>query len=165
MSKSMLLRTFITGILLSAGAFAQLNRFPSPNYFRETFQKTESKVELRDPVRLKDYVHDGKLELSLKDYLNLVVSNNTNIQIQMLSIETPKNAIQRAFNIWDPTLVASFASTRTVTPATSALEGATTVSSLSQPFSAAYNQTLDTGTQYSVGFTASKSATNSGFNN
>src|SRR6185436_4856705 len=120
----MLLRTLIISIFLTGGAFAQLSRFPSPNYFRETFQKTQSKVELRDPVRLKDFVHDGKLELSLKDYLNLVVSNNTNIQIQMLSIETPKNAIQRAFNPWDPTLIASFSSTRTITPSTTALEGA-----------------------------------------
>src|SRR6185436_10781048 len=68
-------------------------------------------------------------------------------------------------NPWDPTVIASFSSTRTVTPSTSALEGASTVSSLSQPFSASYNQLLDTGTQYTVNFAASKSATNSGFNN
>ncbi len=37
----MLLRTFITGILLAAGAFAQMSSFPKPSYFRETFSKTQ----------------------------------------------------------------------------------------------------------------------------
>ena len=54
-------------------------------------------------MRLKDFVVGDKLELSLKNYLALVMSNNTDIQIQMLSsLEMPKNAIQRAFGTWDP---------------------------------------------------------------
>ena len=99
----MLLRTLTTGILLAAGAFAQMSSFPKPSYFRETFNKTQPRVELKDPVRLKDFVVSGKLELSLKNYLALVMSNNTDIQIQMLGLEMPKNAIQRAFGAWDPT--------------------------------------------------------------
>ena len=118
----MLLRTLTTGILLAAGAFAQLSSFPKPSYFRETFSKTQPKIELKDPVRLKDFVASGKLELSLKNYLALVMSNNTDIQIQMLSLEMPKNAIQRAFGVWDPRAVASFTTTRATTPPTSALE-------------------------------------------
>src|SRR5450755_1802757 len=99
----MLFRTFITGILLTAGAFAQMASFPKPNYFRETFQKTQTKVQLRDPVKLKDFVVDGKLELSLKHFLELVMANNTDVQIQLLSLEVPKNAIQMALGVWDPT--------------------------------------------------------------
>src|ERR1051325_4931789 len=98
----MLFRTLITGAFLTAGAFAQMKSFPKPDYFRETFQSTVPKVELKDPVRLRDYVQSGKLELSLKDYLQLVMANNTNIQIQTLSLETPKKAIQRAVAPWDP---------------------------------------------------------------
>ena len=53
----MLLRTLIAGHhLLAAGAFAQLSSFPKPTYFRETFSKSQTKVELKDPVRLKDFV-------------------------------------------------------------------------------------------------------------
>ena len=69
---------------MTAGAFAQMSSFPKPSYFRETFQKTQTKVELKDPVKLKDFVVADKLELSLKHYLALVMSNNTDIQIQML---------------------------------------------------------------------------------
>lgn len=160
----MVLRTILSGLLITAGAFAQTNSFPKPDYFRETFQKTRTTVELKDPVRLKDYVHDGKLELSLKDYLNLVMANNTNIQIQILSVETPKNAIQRAFSPWDPNVQASFSSQRSRNLSGSVLEGAATVSQLTQPFSATYNQRLDTGTQYSVGYQANRNVSNASVN-
>src|SRR5262252_9103968 len=113
----MVFRSFLVAILVASGALAQMTSFPKPEYFRETFQKTKTNVELKDPVKLQDYVHDGKLELSLKDYLALVMANNTDIQIQMLSVETPKNAITRAFANWDPLTTASFNSTKSQTPA------------------------------------------------
>jgi outer membrane protein TolC len=150
-------------MILTAGAFAQLTSFPKPDYFRETFNKTKTTVELKDPVKLQDYVHDGKLELSLKDYLGLVMANNTDIQLQMLSLETPKNAITRAFATWDPIAQASFNSQRSTTPASDALQGAATLVALSQPANFSYAQTLPTGTNYTASFSASKSSTNSGF--
>src|ERR1051325_10255994 len=107
----MLLRTFITGTLLAAGAFAQMSSFPKPNYFRETFQKARTTVEVREPSKLRDYVVDGKLELSLQHYLELVMANNTDIQLQFLTVEQPKNAIQSAMGVWDPTGRARFATT------------------------------------------------------
>src|SRR5260370_37412547 len=99
----------------------------------------------------------------MKNYLALVMSNNTDIQIQMLTLETPKNAILRAFGAWDPLARASFIDTKTTTPTTSALDGAATIVSLSQPAQFSVGQTLPTGTSYSVGFNASKNTTNSGF--
>jgi outer membrane protein TolC len=159
----MLFRTLLTGILLAAGALAQLSSFPKPSYFRETFSKTRTTVEMKDPVRLQDFVVGGKLELSLKNYVALVMSNNTDIQIQMLTLETPKNAILRAFGAWDPLARATFTDTKSQLPSTSALDGAATVVSLTQPAQFSVNQTLPTGTNYTVGFNASKSTTNSGF--
>lgn len=161
----MLLRTLITGAILTAGAFAQMSSFPKPSYFRETFSKSQSKVELKDPVRLKDFVAGGKLELSLKDYLALVMSNNTDIQLQMLSLETPKNAIQRAFGAWDPRATASFTTARATTPPTSALDGATELKTLSQPLAMSVSQTLPEGINYTVAWGGIKSTSNSTFNN
>jgi len=92
----MVLRTFLTGILLTAGAFAQVSSFPKPNYFRETFQKARTTVTINDPVKLRDFVVDGKLELSLRHFIELVMANNTDIQVQFLTVEQPKNAIQSA---------------------------------------------------------------------
>ena len=85
-------RSLLAGLILSSCAFAQLTSFPKPNYFRETFAKTQTKVELQPPVKLKDFVHSDKLELSLKNYLELVMANNTDIQIQRLSIETDRKS-------------------------------------------------------------------------
>jgi hypothetical protein len=41
-------------------------------------------VELQPPLHFEDYVVDGKLELSLKAYLDLVMANNPNVSIQRL---------------------------------------------------------------------------------
>jgi outer membrane protein len=160
----MLLRTLITGILLAAGAFAQMSSFPKPSYFRETFSKTQPKVELKDPVRLRDFVAGDKLELSLKNFLALVMSNNTDIQIQMLSLETPKNAIQRAFGAWDPRATASFSTSRATTPSTSVLDGAAELKTLSQPLAMSVTQTLPEGLNYLVSWGGAKSTSNATFN-
>ncbi|MEO8372656.1 MAG: TolC family protein [Candidatus Solibacter sp.] len=160
----MLFRTLATGILLTTGAFAQ--SFPKPSYFRETFNKTQPKVELKDPVRLKDFVVGDKLELSLKNYLALVVANNTDIQLQMLTLETPKNAIQRAFGVWDPRATAQFTTTRATTPPTSALDGSSAaIKTLNQPLTMNVTQLLPTGTSYTVSWGGAKSTSNSSFNN
>lgn len=151
--------------LITGSAFAQMNSFPKPNYFRETFNRNAPHVELQAPARLQDFVQGEKLELSLKAYLELVMANNTDIAIQKLSVETAGNAITRAFAPFDPIATARFTSTRTKTPSTQALEGASTVVTLNQPANFGYTQTLASGTQYTVNFNGSKNTTNSGFSN
>ncbi|MCP5119725.1 MAG: TolC family protein [bacterium] len=137
--------------------------FGSPSYFKTHFAAPRTRVELMAPARLEDFVVDGHLELSLRGYLELVLENNTSVQIQKLTIETPKNAITRALGRFDPSVVTTFRSTRTINPTTSELEGAATLSRLTQPLSMDYQQTLDTGSRYSIGFSGNKSTTNSEF--
>ena len=158
-------RSLVTGLIFSAAAFAQLTSFPKPNYFRETFQKPKTKVELSDPIKLKDFVADGKLELSLKNYLALVMANNTDVQLQLLTVEVPKNNILGAYGVWDPSVRASFNTTRATTTnnnPTAALDSGIPVGSstksLNQPYSLNYTQTLPVGTQYTVGFTGVKTS-------
>jgi outer membrane protein TolC len=50
-----------------------------------------------------------------------------------------------------------------VSPTSTQLEGADVLSALSQPLDFSYNQSLDTGTSYSLGFGGVKSSTNSQF--
>jgi hypothetical protein len=65
----MLYRSFLAGfgagLCFVAAGYGQLASFPKPSYFRETFARPVTKVELQSPARLDDYVVDGKLELSL----------------------------------------------------------------------------------------------------
>src|SRR5580704_14939504 len=159
----MLLRSFLAILLLAAGAFAQLASFPKPAYFRETFARPVTKVELKSPARLPDYVVGGKLELSLRSYLELVMANNTDIAIQRLTVDVAQNAITRAFAVFDPLATASFSSTEQRTPSGDQLTGATTLVQLDQPANFNFAQTLPTGLQYNVNFSAQKLSTNSGF--
>ncbi|MFN9296226.1 MAG: TolC family protein [Acidobacteriota bacterium] len=146
-------------------ALSPYPKFASKDYVRTIFRRQAPKFELAGPVKLNDSVSGGKLELSLKAYLELVLNNSTDIQIQRLILETPKNAIQRAFSIFDPQFVGRFASTRTNTVTTDALAGAATLSNLSQPLSLNWSQLAPTGTQYTIGYSASKNSTNSAFAN
>jgi len=159
----MLSRAFLALILSGAAAFGQLASFPKPAYFRETFARPVMQVELKPPARLQDYVVGGKLELSLRSYLDLVMANNTDIAIQRLTVDLAQNAITRAFAPFDPLATASFTSTEQRTPSGNQLTGATTLVSLSQPANFTYSQTLPTGLQYQAGFSAQKLSTNSGY--
>src|ERR1039458_1130767 len=140
----MLSRTFLAGFLFATAAFGQLASFPKPAYFRETFARPITKVELKAPVRLPDYVVGGKLELSLAG-------------------DVAQNAITRAFAAFDPLATASFSSTEQRTQSGDQLTGAATLVSLTQPANFTYTQTLPTGLNYQVGFFAQKLSTNSGY--
>ncbi|NWF84764.1 MAG: TolC family protein [Bryobacteraceae bacterium] len=133
------------------------------SWFRTYFGATDTRVVLEGPVRLKDYVVDGKLTLSLRAYLDLVVANNTDLAIQKLTLEVPKNAIQRAFGVFDPTLTSNFSATRATTPTTNQLQGALVLSTLNQPFNARYQQLLPTSTTVFSQLNWSKNSTNDTF--
>ena len=152
------------GLALAASLFSQSEPFfPQPSYFRNHFSTPSPRVSLRPPVRLQDFVADNTLELSLRAYLELVLINNTDIEIQRLSVERDKNSILRAYGVFDPVLTGSFNSTRTNNPASDALAGAATQNTLNQPVDFTYRQQLETGTTYNVGFNGSKFSTNSAF--
>jgi outer membrane protein TolC len=137
--------------------------FPSKAFFRQGFGRELPRVEIKAPVRLQEFVVDNKLELSLQKFLELVMANNPDVTVQRLSIETFKNNITRQYSPFDPFFQASFTATRSTTPTTTVLAGASVQSDLSQPFTSLYNQTLENGTNFSVGFNASKVSTNSSF--
>ena len=137
--------------------------FPKQNWFKRHFAEPMPSVEMRGVSKFDDFVAEGKLELSLRSYLQLVLANNVDIDIQRLNIEITRNSITRAYAPFDPFFTGNFTSTRTKTQSTSQLEGASTLNQLSQPMNFAYVQTLDNGLQYTAGFNASKTSTNNSF--
>lgn len=165
----MLSRLLAFTALCAASASAQISSFPKPSYFRETFARPVTKVELQPPARLADFVVEEKegkkLELSLKSYLELVMANNTDIAVSRLTVDVAQNAITRAFSRFDPFATGLFTSTQSKTPASDVLQGAATLVTLSQPTLFTYNETLSTGTNYGVSFSSLKTSTNSGFQN
>jgi outer membrane protein len=159
---------FLVLLTISATSVcAQISSFPKPSYFREIFARPVTQVQLQAPARLPDYLvedKDGKkLELSLKSYLDLVMANNTDIAVSRLTVSVAQNAITRAFSVFDPFASGLFTSTRSKTPSSTVLQGASTLETLTQPVTFSYSQLLPTGTSYSVSFSGTKSSTNSGF--
>ena len=144
---------------LSAPSFGQ------KDYFSRLYYTPDTRVQIADPIKMRDYVSDGKLQLSLRNYLELVLSNNTSINLQKVLIQPQRNAIQRAFSIFDPFATARWQTTRQQTPTTDALQGAATLSQLTQPLAFGYNQTLDWGTVISANYAGNKTSTNNTFAN
>ena len=172
------MRVFILTILAAFAAFAETPvtndlvtskhtptadapAFGTPTYFKKVWNQSVPKVELKGPLRLSDFVRDGKFELSMRDFLDLVLANNTEIQIQRLSVEQPRNAILRGYSAFDPLLRTAFTTTRRQTPANDALAGANVVNQLTQPFTFNWQQMLPTGTTYNLDFNTTKASTNS----
>jgi len=160
----MRVNTLIAGMVCASCLLAQeAPLFPRPAYFRDHFTTPKTRVELLPPVRFQDFLMDGKLELSLRSYMELVLANNTEIAIQRLSLETPRNAIMRAFGTFDPVFTSTFNATRQKSASTSVLEGATLLSSLSQRLNTGYQQTLDSGTQFNMSLNGTKDSSNDAF--
>ncbi len=138
--------------------------FPKASYFRKMFSEPPLRVELQPPARLADYVVDGKLELSLRSYLDLVMANNTDISIQRLSVETYKNAITTAFGKYDPSLTVSAGYNHSAVPAADQLQGAAvSKSTTAGPLQFSYSQLLGIGTTITSSFSGQKVSSNSAF--
>ncbi len=152
-----------SAFIQSAPVSASSPAFPRPAYFRHHFLTPSTRVELKPPARLQDFVHSGKLEMSLRDYLELVLANNTDIALQRLTVEVPKNNIERAFSIFDPAFVGSFTATREKQAATNATQGGNILNNLNQRANFSYVQTFGTGTQFTMGFNGTKSSSNNAF--
>jgi len=154
----------LSGLVVCASLVAQSDPyFPTFPYFKKHFSKSSTYVELAPPAKLTQYVKAGVLELSLRNYLDLVMANNPDVIVQKLNLEFNRDAITRAFGAFDPLATASFSATRTVAPTGSLLQGATTLNTLTQPFLLQYQQTFETGTQLTIAFNDFKTSTNSGF--
>ena len=137
--------------------------FGTGSYFKKVFFPQRPRIELQAPMRLSEFVAGDRIELSLRSYVDAVLSNNTDIQIQRLTIEPFRNQVMRSYSIFDPLLQSRFTTTRTEIPSNDALAGAAVQNTLRQPFSLGVQQLLPTGTAYNVSFDATKTSTNSAF--
>ena len=152
----------LTILFLLAGS-CTAQTFPSPRYFESFFVKPARQRQLVGPGGLEQYVSDGKLRLSLADAIRLTLENNTDVRINELQTDTARFALQKAFGPFDPILSSNFQPTRSVSPANSTLQGASTPSNLTQQWSSSYSQLFATGTLFQVSLSANRSASNSSF--
>ena len=161
----MLVRLVCLTAVAALLAVAQFATFPDKTYFREQWQAPPLDIEIESVGRLEDFYFDGKMELSLRSYIELVMVNNPDINLQKLAVYEQQNAIQRAFSPFDPTLNLGFTTNRSTTLPNDILQGADVRTNLNQRANFTYSQTFDTGTNYTVGYVGGKTANNSQFTN
>lgn len=137
--------------------------FGTQAYIKRRFYTPSTIINLAPPKGLRDLVIEGKLRLSLRDFLRLTLSNNYDISVQQLIVQQSENAITRALAIFDPTAIASFSDARQKSPSTSQLSGASTLNQLTQPLNMSVTQTTPTGGSYTVGFSSTRTSSNSSF--
>jgi len=68
---TLLVRSLCLMLALAATVGAQFNTFPATDYFREQWVKAPLDMEIESVSRLEDFQYDGKLELSLRGYIEL----------------------------------------------------------------------------------------------
>lgn len=149
--------------LFLASLAATAQTFPQPSYFQKFFVKPNRNVRIVPVPTMDQFVVNGKLRLSLADAIQLTLDNNTDINLNRLQLDTARFNLNRTYGPFDPVLTSSFTPNRSTSPTTSTLQGASTLSSLSQNFSSTYSQLFQSGTLYNVSWNANRSATNSSF--
>jgi outer membrane protein len=124
----------------------------------------QSQTALPAPQGFRGYIVGGKLRLSVEDAIRLALANNTDVQLDRSPIGNARDQIQRAHSPFDPGVTTGFNSTRANSPSYSQLQGAPTLSTLTQQAALGWNQTFETGTNIQLGLSADKLSTNSTFN-
>jgi outer membrane protein len=159
----MLIRKCILGLLLlsALGAYAQLT--PTKPSTGNLLHRPAAPTQVQGPSRVDEFIVAGKLRLSLEDAVLLTLLNNSDLSVDRAQFDLSQFAVQRARSPFDPLLIAGFAPTRSISPSASSLNGAATLSTLSQTSSAGYSQLFQTGTGVSVGMSTTRFTTNSAF--
>src|SRR5260370_10921340 len=84
------------------------------NYIKHRFNAET--VQVKDIQGLSQRISDGKLHLRLKDFLELVLKNSTDVQLTRLDVYTAAYQIMAAKAPFDPTLGLQINTLRAVTP-------------------------------------------------
>lgn len=124
----------------------------------------QARSGLPAPAGFRQYVVQGKLTLTLAEAIRLALANNTDVRIDLGPIQNARYGIESAHAGFDPSVTTSFNATRAISPSYTQLQGASTLSSLSQNANVGYAETLESGTSVQASVSAFKSSSNSIFN-
>jgi outer membrane protein TolC len=159
----MLIRNCILGSLLFFSACASAQFTPAKTPTGNLFQRPAAPTQVQGPSRLDEFIVDGKLRLGLEDAILLTLLNNSGVNVNRAQFDLSQFAVLRAHSPFDPLFIAGFTPTRSVSPSDSSLNGASTLSTLTQTSTASYSQQFLSGTSVSVGLATTRFTTNSSF--
>jgi len=119
--------------------------------------------ELQGDGSLDAMIKDGQLQLSAEDALRLALQNNTDIAVERYNPYFSLWGIQQGKAVLNPSILFSTNLNRTVTPATSPLQGAATVFNLATLYNVTVHKPFEPGLDVDVTFTTARARTNSTF--
>lgn len=153
----------VCALLLLLSALPVLDAgVPLPPAYARRFRGPD--IRVRGIEGIDERIQDGKLYLRLKDFLELVLRNNTEIQIMRLEVLPAADAVLAAKAVFDPSVSLGFSALRSASPSYSQIAGAETLSSLSDQAQVNASQMLPSGQSFSVGFSGTRLSDNSQFN-
>ena len=135
---------------------------PVADWFNHRFHPET--VQVREVRGIAERIKDGRLALTIREFLELVLRNSTDINITRLDVYTAAESVKSSQAVFDPSLTMGFSTVRAVSPQFSQIAGASTLSSLNQNSNISFQELLPTGQNGSIGFSTSRNSTNSAFN-
>ena len=159
----MYIRNCIFGLLLFFALCASAQLTPAKSATGSLFHRPVAPTQVQGPSRVDEFIVDGKLRLSMENAILLTLLNNSDVNVDRAQFDLSQFAVLRAHAPFDPVFVAGFAPTRSVSPSDSSLNGASTLSTLSQTSSTGFSQQFVTGTNLNVGMSTTRFTTNSSF--
>ena len=148
--------------LLLCSAMLRAATLPVPAWIDRRFNPET--VQVREVQGLTERMAGGKLRLTVKDFLELVLRNSTDINLTRVDVYTAADQIMAAHAVFDPAVSLGFNTLRSISPQSSQIGGASTLSTLTQNSFLNYQQLLPTGQTASAGFVGTRSSNNSAFN-
>src|SRR5579863_2694452 len=135
---------------------------PVPAWITKRFNPET--VQLSDVQGISERINMGKLNLTLKTFLELVLKNSTDINLTRMDVYTAADQVKAAHAVFDPAVSLGFNTLRAASPQVSQIGGAPTLSTLTENSFVNYQELLPTGQTASAGFLATRSSSNSEFN-
>lgn len=146
--------------------FASLARAQSGERYKDYATVQVRSDKLSGPERMRSYIVDGKLTLSLRDAIALTLENNSLVRVQETQVDFSKFALLAAHAPFDPIVTSSYLVNSTTTAPFTALQGtlgSTAFASTTQTATLNYVQTLPTGTIVQAGLNGANNFTNNSF--
>jgi len=119
--------------------------------------------DLRGDEALDAMIKDGNLQLSAEDAIRLALENNVDIAVERYSPYFSLWGIQQSKGVLNPSILFNTSLNRSVTPAASALQGASTVFNLNTLYNLTFHKPFEPGLDVDVNFNTARARTNSSF--
>jgi outer membrane protein TolC len=139
----------------------QAGSVPVPGFVTRRFNPES--VQVRDVKGLAGRIAEGKLNLTLNDFLELVLANSTDINISRLDVYLAADQVKAAHAVFDPVVALGFNTLRSTSPQFTQIGGASTLSSLTENSYLNYQQLLPWGQTVNASFSAIRNSDNSAF--